>query len=128
MLTKKDFHHNFRLISLGCKLAVLPFEVDLQRGELQPPQQNKRKRAACSLFVFSLYTLHTTYVVLRLPYLFLKGMDIPPLSFLWHFTLILGLLANLFWNFMAFIRWPGITVTCFKLSFETFGVCERSGN
>ena len=117
MLTKEDFHQNFRFISISCKLAAYPLQVDLTNGKLQLAQS--KLRVIASWFSFSWYTLHVAYIVLRLPYLLLTGVQLPLLSILWHFTLVAATPIAIFWHYTAFFRFPGITVTCFNTIFQT---------
>ena len=120
MLTKADFHQNLRIISLTCKLGVLPLEVNKRTGELEL-LANKRRQAVC-IASFVLYTIHATYNALRLPYLFFKGIPITHLSLLTHVTTILGMAMMWSLHYGALFRCPGITVACFNQAFETWGL------
>ena len=119
MITKEDFSQSFRFISLGCKLGVLPLTVNLQNGELQG-LQSRWKQAFC-IARYILFTIHTTFIVLKLPYMMLAGVDVPLVSLLWHAIYAVALPPVVFWHYTAFFPWPGITVACFNQLFETWG-------
>ena len=118
MLTKADFRQNFRFISLGCRLGILPMQVNLQNGELEL-LISKWKQAFCTIH-YALLTINTIYVVLRLPYLLVTSTQTPFVSLFLHFTTLFGMLATTFWHFTAFYQWPGITVACFNRMFGTW--------
>lgn len=119
MLTKEDFYQNLRFINVGCKLGILPFKVNLQKGELQLLPEGRFRKVACQIRL-TFFALHTAYIVLRLPYLLLAGVNISVLFLLWHLTLLLGMACITFWHFTAFFRWSGLTVTCFNKSFDAW--------
>ena len=125
MLTKADFRLNLRIISVACKMGIFPFNVDLQTGELEL-QKSKRKRLIC-MSLFALYVIHSAYVMLRLPYLLLKGAEMSLLSLLIHSTTIVGMTVIGFSHFTAFVRWPETTVMCFNKAFEAWGF-DYAGN
>ena len=118
MLLKRDFHYNFCILSLGCKLAALPLDVDVTKGELKLAR-GFWKGVICR-FTYALYALHVAYIVLRLLYLLHSGAHIPLLSLLWHLTLCIATPSLVFWHYTAFFRWPDISVTCFNKAFETW--------
>lgn len=120
MLTKEDFYHNLRILNLACKIGIFPLELDSRNGQMQLLQR-KRKMAACYGYL-ALFTIHTTYIVVRLPYLILGGAQLPILSLLVHFTMLCGFMAILFWHFTAFFRYTGISATCFNKALETWGL------
>ena len=125
MITKEDFHYNFRHISLGCKLGVLPLTVSLEKGELRLLHSGK-KRALC-MARFMLFTFHAIFIVLRLPYLQLQGISVSLLSLMLHLTYLLAIPAVVFWHMTAFFVWPGITVECFNKALDTWG-CMHPGS
>ena len=124
MLTKADFHQNYRIIDLSCKMGVIPLKVNGQNWDLEV-LDSKWKRWMCKAH-YGVYALHTAYIALRLPYLLLKGVHIPLVSLLIHFTVLVGMTSICFWHLTAFFRWPGITVTCFNRAFGS-QQCERTG-
>ena len=67
MLTKVDFHHNLQISNVGCKLGILPLELNSQTEQLEL-LTSTRKRIVCCAY-FALYTIHTAYIASRLPYL-----------------------------------------------------------
>ena len=113
MLTKEGFHQNFRIISLGCKMGILPFKVDVENGKLDL-LNSKWKKGNCWAY-FSVFVLHTAYIALRLPYLIIARDSIPLMSLLWHCTLVMAFPNVVFWQYTAVFRWPGIMVTCFAV-------------
>ena len=125
MLTKDDFHQNLQIINTSCKLGIIPFELNNQNGQLQP-LESRLKRAACSIY-FAMYTLHASYVALRLPYLLITGAPLPLLSLVVHITVMLGMMTAAFSAFKAFFCYPDITISCFDKALESWG-CVREGN
>ena len=118
MLTRADFHQNWHIISIGCKMGIFPVEVNFQRGELQL-LRSKRKQAVTNVLI-TLYAFHALYVTLRLPYLLLKGNPMTFLSLLIHVTMIAGMVVIGFSHYTAFFQWPDVTVTCFNKAFDTW--------
>ena len=86
MLTTQDFQQNLRFISVGSYLAAYPIAVDLENGKLKQVKSKPMSRVCWT--TYGCYTVHVAYIVLRLPYLLLTGVQIPLLSLLWHFTLL----------------------------------------
>ena len=125
MLTKQDFQQNLRFISFGCNLAAYPLQVDLKNGKLK--LVDRKPMGKLCWLSFGGYTIHVSYIALRLPYLLLTGAKIPLLSLLLHFTLLLVTPIVAFVHYTAFFRWPVITVTCFNRIFETEEL-EATGN
>ena len=126
MLTKEDFQHNLRIINVCCKLGIIPLDLDVENGRLQPLESLPR-RVACNVY-FALFVAHVAYIVLRFPYLLLKGAQLPLLTLLVHFTVGSGEVAVLFWQFTAFFRYPGVTATCFNMALESWGCTGPGGN
>lgn len=62
MITKADFHQNFRFISLAGKLGIIPLTVDLQNGEIGL-LLNAWRNAFC-MARYILFTLHMLFIVL----------------------------------------------------------------
>ena len=123
MLTTEDFHHNLQIINFCCKLGIFPLQLNPQNQQLELVDSTW-KRAIC-YSRFALFAIHTGYVVGRLPYLLFIGVQLPLLSVLVHFTMICGMIAILFWHFLAFFCYPGITATCFNKAFETWGLLKE---
>ena len=117
MLTKADFHQNFRIIDLSCKIGAISLRVNPRISDLEL-LDNKWKREICAAY-YAVYVLHTAYIAFRLPYFFLKGVHVPLVSLLIHFTMLVGMTSICFWHFTAFFCGPGITVTCFNKAFES---------
>ena len=125
MLTKEEFHHNLRIINTSCKLGIIPLELNNQNERLQL-LESRWKKAVCSIY-FAMYSLHASYVALRLPYLLITGAPLPLLSLVVHITVMLGMLTAAFSGFKAFFCYPDITATCFNKAFEDWG-CVPQGN
>ena len=125
MLTTEDFHHNLQIISMGCKLGIFPLRFNPKSKQLEL-LTSKWKRVTCYIY-FALYTVHTTYITKRLPYLLFVGAELSLLSLVVHFSLICGVLAGLFWHFTAFFRYPGITATCYNKALESWGFVREGG-
>ena len=121
MLTKNDFHHNLRIINIGCKLGIFPLEWDAQSEQLQLPKS--RLRMIHCYAYFSVYTLHTGFIAARLLCPLFQGVQLPLLSLIVHFTVMCGMLAIVFWHFISFFRYPAITATLFSMALEPWG-CE----
>ena len=93
MVTREDFRHNFGIINVGCKLGVIPSYLNTETQQLQVLTSTwKRALGYCYL---ALYTVHTSYVVFRLPYLLLHYVQLSLVSLLVHFTMMLGMVAIL---------------------------------
>ena len=125
MLTKEDFRQNLQIISVACKLRIFPLELNPHTQRMQL-LENKRARVVSYIY-FALYTIHTAYIVLRLPYLLLTGKELSILSLVVHFTMICGMMAIAFWQFTSFFRFPGITATCFNKALETWDLVATNG-
>ena len=125
MLTKEDIRLTFRIIALSCRFGILPLNVNTHSWELKFPD-SKWKRVL-SMAYYAVHALHTAYVVLRLPYLLLRGIRLSLVSLLVHFTMLAGMTSVSFWHLTAFFRWPSITVTCFNKAFES-GQSDCAGN
>ena len=124
MLTKEDFHHNLQIINIGCKLGIIPLQFNGEVKQIEVLTSTWKR--VISWFYFALFTIHTTYVTSRLPYLLLIHVHMPLLSLLVHFTMMCGMVTIHFWHFVAFFRHPDITATCFNKALEPWG-CRREG-
>ena len=82
MLTRKGFHQNFRIISFGCKVGILPLEVDVEKGKLGL-LNSKWKKGICWVY-FGSYVLHAAYIALRFPYVLATMENIPLIPLAWH--------------------------------------------
>ena len=123
MLTKQDFDHNLRILNGGCKVGIIPLHWNCEKKELEL-LESKWKRAICCIY-FALFIIHTAFLMSRLPYLLLSGIHPSLVSLVVHFTLICATMAVVFWHFVAFFRFPGITATCYNKALEPWGIVHE---
>ena len=50
MLTKEDFRLNFRIISISCKLGIVPLKVDIETGKLHGRWIQSLRKERATLF------------------------------------------------------------------------------
>ena len=118
MLTKEDFRLNFRIISISSKLGIIPLQMDMENAKLRIPDSKLKK--VLSWAYLSVFTLHATWIILRMSYLLLTGASLSLMSLLWHIMHLLAFPNMAFWHYTALFSQPDVTVTCFNKSFETW--------
>ena len=117
MLTKEEFHYNFKALKFNTFLSIFPLKIDEETGKIR--RQVKKWKRIVWMFQFGFSILYLCHLTVGLGQaLIYPKLYFTPHHFILHCILLIESLLLSQWQYSAFISRPDNFLAIFNQCFE----------
>ena len=117
MLTKEEFHYNFKALKFLTFLNILPLEIDEESGKIT--RQTKKWRRIVWMAQFGFFILYFCHLIIGLIQTLIHPESyFTPHHYILHFIVLIVRILMIQWQYSAFICRPDNLLAIFNQFFE----------